>query len=125
MDRERSNEPILPSNIIDYYDPVGVVGDKRWLCNATVEAIDHVNFSHMSIVLVNNGDGIPSTTKVKRIHLLKGDLLVDHPGIFRSLDQLMLKKVGQTKLGDVLVKNAAVIKGIIKKLIKQGIKKGG
>jgi hypothetical protein len=91
------------------------VGDKRWLRNATVEAVKPVNCSHMPLVL-NNGDGIPSTTKVKRICLLKGDILVDHPGIFRSLDQFKMKKEGKTTMGDVMVKNAAVVKGIIKNI---------
>ncbi len=74
-------------------------------------------------LVLNNGDGIPSTTKVKRICLLMGDILVDHPGIFRSLDQFKMKKEGKTTMGDVMVKNATVVKGIIKKHIKQGIKK--
>jgi hypothetical protein len=122
MDRKQRNEPIHPGDVIEYYDPFGVAGNERWLRNATAEAVNPVNYSHMPLVL-NNGDGIPSTTKVKRIRLLKGDILVDHPGIFRSLDQFKMKKEGKTTMGDVMVKNAAVIKGIIKKHIKQGIEK--
>jgi hypothetical protein len=114
MDRKQSNEPIHPGNVIEYYDPIGVFGDKRWLCSATVEAVDPVNCSHMPLVL-SNGDGIPSTTKVKRICFLKGDILVDHPGIFRSLNWFKMKKEGKTTIGDVMVKNTTEFKRIMTK----------
>ncbi len=113
IDRKQSNEPIHPGDVIKYYDSIGVFGNKRWLRHVTVEAVDPVNCSHMPRVL-NNGDVIPSTTKVKCIRLLKGNILVDHPGIFRSLDWFEMKKEGKTIIGDVMVKNTSEFKRIIK-----------
>ena len=80
--------------------PIGVSGDKRWLRHERVEAVDPVN-SYMPLVL-DNAEGIPSTTKVKHIHILKDNILVDHPGLFRSLDQYKMKKQGETTTGDVM-----------------------
>ncbi len=64
MYRKRSNEPIRTGDVIEYYSPIGVAGDKRWLRQARVEAVDPVN-SYMPLVL-DNAEGIPSTTSVKR-----------------------------------------------------------
>jgi hypothetical protein len=74
-------------------------------------------------LVLNNAEGISSTTKVKRIYILKDDILVDHPGIFRSLDQFKMKKQGKTTMLDGMSKKAAVFKVIMKKRIKQGMEK--
>jgi hypothetical protein len=123
MDRKQSNEPIHPGDVIEYYNPIGVFGDKIWLCHARVDAVDPIN-SYMPLVL-NNAEGIPSITKVKCICILKDDIVVDHPGtgIFRSLDQFKMKKQGKTTMLDVMSKKADVFKGIVKKCIKQEMEK--
>jgi hypothetical protein len=127
MDRKQSNEPIHPGDVIEYYSPIGVAGDPRWLRHARVEAVDPVN-SYIPLVL-DNGEGIPSTTSVKRIRILKDNIILDHPGIFRSLDQFKMKKQGETTMGDVMTRNAADFKGRMKQHIRQGMetctKEGG
>ena len=113
MYRKRSNEPSRTGDVIEYYSPIGVAGDKRWLRQARVEAVDPVN-SYMPLVL-DNAEGIPSTTSV--------NILVDHPGIFRSIDQYKIKKQGETTMGDVLTIQAAYFKGRITQHLKQGIER--
>ena len=121
MYRKRSNEPIRLGDVIEYYSPIGVTGDKSWLCQATVVAVDPEK-SNMPLVL-DNGDGIPSTTSVKRIRIMKNNILVDHPGIFRSIDRFKMKKQGETTTGDVMTIRAAYAKGRITHHLKQGIEK--
>ena len=121
MYRKRSNKPIRPGDVIEYYSPIGVAGDKRWLCHARVESVNPVN-SYMPLFL-DNTEGIPSTTSVKRIHILKDNILVDHPGIFRSLDQYKMKKQGETTTGDLMTRRVAYFKGRITQHIKQGIER--
>ena len=82
------------------------------------EAVDPVN-AYMPLVL-NNAEGIPSTTCVKRICILKENILVDHPGIFRSIDQFKMKKQGDTTMGDIMTRNAADFKGVMNHHLKQG-----
>ena len=60
---------------------------------------------------------------MKRISILKDNILVEHPGIFRSLDQFKMKKQGETTTGDVMTRNAADFKGRMKehRSIRQGM----
>ena len=37
INRKQSNKPYHPGDVIEYYYPVGVAGDKRWLSHARVE----------------------------------------------------------------------------------------
>ena len=74
-------------------------------------------------LVFDNAEGIPSTSKVKRIRILKDNILVDHPGIFRPLDQYKMKKHGETTTGDVMPRCAADFKGKITQHIKQGIER--
>ena len=48
---------------------------------------------------------------------------MDHPGIFRSIDQFKMKKQGDTTMGDIMTRNAAGFKGIMNHHIKQGMEK--
>jgi hypothetical protein len=75
-------------------------------------------------LVLDNAKGIPSTTFVKPIRILKDNLIVDHPGIFRSLDQFKMKnKQRETTMGDVMTRNAADFKGRMNQHIKQGIER--
>ncbi len=74
-------------------------------------------------LVLDNAEGIPSTTSVKRIRIMKDNILVDHPGIFRSIDQYKMKKQGETTTGDVMTIRVAYFKGRITQHLKQGIER--
>ena len=76
-------------------------------------------------LVLDNAEGIPSTTCVKRIRILKDDILVDHPGIFRSIDQFKLKKQGDTAMGDIMTRNAGIMNHHIKQGMEKCTKEGG
>ena len=76
-------------------------------------------------LVFDNAEGIPSTTCVKRIRILKDDILVDHPGIFRSIDQFKLKKQGDTAMGDIMTRNAGIMNHHIKQGMEKCTKEGG
>jgi hypothetical protein len=109
-----SNEPIRPGDVIEYYCPIYVSGDARGLRHATVLSVDPNNV--MPLVL-SNGEGLPSSTKVKRIKVMSGNELVDHPGIFRSMDQFKLTTRGSATAADAIAMEASRFRGIMKKNI--------
>lgn len=111
-----SNEPIRPGDVIEYYCPIYVSGDARGLRHATVLSVDPNDV--MPLVL-SNGEGLPSSTKVKRIKVRSGNELVDHPGIFRSMDQFKLTKRGSATAADAIAMEASRFRGIMKKNINR------
>ncbi len=112
----QSNEPIRPGDVIEYYCPIFVSGDARGLRLATVLAVDPNNI--MPLVL-SNGEGLHSSTKVKRIKVMSGDELVDHPGIFRSMHRFKLTKRGTATAADANSMEAARFGAIMKKNISR------
>jgi hypothetical protein len=112
----RSNEPIRPGDVIEYYCPIFVTGDKRGLRQATVLAVDPKDT--MPLVL-SNGEGLPNTTKVKRIKVMSGDELVDHPGIFREMNRFHLIKRGNATAADAIAMEAARFGAIMTKNINK------
>jgi hypothetical protein len=113
-------KPLTNCTIMGPTCPIHVWGDPRGLHHATVVAVDPRNT--MPLVL-SNGDGIPSTNKVKRIQVLNNNELVDHQGIFRSINRFNLKKRGSTTIGDAIGEEGAVFTGIDKKHIKMGMER--
>jgi hypothetical protein len=118
----RSNEPIRPGDVIEYYCPIFVTGDKRGLRQATVLAVDPKDT--MPLVL-SNGEGLPNTTKVKRIKVMSGDELVDHPGIFREMNRFHLIKRGNATAADAIAMEAARFGAIMTKNINKLQEKAG
>ena len=112
----QSNEPIRPGDVIEYYCPIFVSGDARGLRQATVLAVDPNDV--MPLVL-SNGEGLPNGTKVKRIKVMSGDELVDHPGIFRSMHRFKLTKRGSATAADAISMEAARFGAIMKKNISR------
>ena len=87
LDVEVSNEPMRPGDVIEYYSPIFVVGDTRGLRQATVLAID----PKKDVILdLSNAECLPNDTRVKRIRVMDGDELYDHPGIFRPIETFKL-----------------------------------
>ena len=112
----RSNEPIRPGDVIEYYCPIYVTGDKRGLRQATVLAVDP---SDTMPLVLSNGEGLPNTTKVKRIKVMSGDELVDHPGIFREMNRFKLIKMGNATAADAIAMEAARFGAVMTKNINK------
>lgn len=111
-----SNEPIRPGDVIEYYSPIYVAGDPRGLRRATVLSIDPKD--SMPLVL-SNGEGLPNNVKVKRIKVMSGDDLLDHPGIFRLICMFKLRKLGSATAADGIIMENTRFRSIIKKNISK------
>lgn len=111
-----SNEPIRPGDVIEYYSPIYVAGDPRGLRRATVLSIDPKD--SMPLVL-SNGEGLPSTVKVKRVKVISGDDLLDHPGIFRLICMFKLRKLGSATAADGIAMETARFGSIMKKNVSK------
>jgi hypothetical protein len=117
MDEEGiSNEPIRPGDVIEYYSPIYVAGDPRGLRRATVLSIDPKD--SMPLVL-SNGEGLPKNIKVKRVKVVSGDDLLDHPGIFRLICMFKLRKLGSATAADGIAMETARFGCIMKKNISK------
>jgi len=101
---ERSNEPIRPGDVIQYYSPIFVAGDSRGLRQATVLAVDPT--AEMQLTL-SNGEYIPENVKVKRIKVILDGELVDHPGIYRPISRFKLVKRGSATAADAIAMEAS------------------
>jgi len=111
-EEEQSNEPIRPGDVIEYYSPIFVAGDARGLRQATVLSTDP--HDDMPLVL-SNGEGLPTNTKVKRIKVNEGGDLLDHSGIFRPIYRFKLSKRGTATAADGVAHEAARFTKIMQK----------
>ena len=116
-EEERSNEPIRPGDVIEYYSPIYVAGDPRGLRQSTVLAVDPKDDS--SPLVLDNGEGLPTNTKVKRIKVKSGDDLLEHPGIFRPIYKFRLVKGGTATAADAIAHETARFGKIMKKNISK------
>ena len=71
------------------------------------------------MVILDNGECIPSDTEVKRVKVLVDGTLEEHPGIFRPLEEFKLSKLEPftTSIGDDqgILKDVACVREIIHK----------
>jgi len=111
-EEEQSNEPIRPGDVIEYYSPIFVAGDARGLRQATVLSTDPND--DMPLVL-SNGEGLPTNTKVKRTKVNEGGDLLDHSGIFRPIYRFKLSKRGTATAADGVAHEAARFTKIMQK----------
>jgi hypothetical protein len=75
-------------------------------------------------LVLSNGEGIPSTSTLKSIKILRNNVLVDHSnGLWRSINSFRLRKSGTAKLGNIMAKEGNQLSGIIKKHIETDMKK--
>eukprot|EP00804_Cyclotella_cryptica_P029841 CCRYP_010751-RA/>CCRYP_010751-RA protein AED:0.07 eAED:0.06 QI:553/0/0.5/1/1/1/2/0/709 len=114
LDDGISNEPIRPGDVIEYYSPIFVVGDKRGLRQATVLYVD----PKADVILrLSNGECLPEDTRVKRIKVIDGNDLVDHPGIYRPIEtfKLVAGKAKGYNTGDGIMNEAARFGDIFRK----------
>ena len=101
---EKSNEPLRPGDVIEYYSGIYVAGDPRGHREATVMAVK--NPKEEFPLVLDNGECIPNTTRVKRIKEMVDGELIDHPGIYREIMKFRLKKSGTATAADGVAKEA-------------------
>mmetsp|Transcript_23234 Transcript_23234/g.54792 ORF Transcript_23234/g.54792 Transcript_23234/m.54792 type:complete len:926 (+) Transcript_23234:203-2980(+) len=101
---EKSNEPLRPGDVIEYYSGIYVAGDPRGLRRATVMAVK--NPKEEFPLVLDNGECIPNTTRVKRIKEMVDGELIEHPGIYRSIMKFRMKKSGTATAADGVAKEA-------------------
>jgi hypothetical protein len=116
----KCKEPICPGDVIQYYSPMFVTGDLRGLRETSVLSVDPNN--NFPLVL-SNGEGLLSTTLIKRIKVVRQNRLVDHRGIFREIIWFQLKKRGSATAADGVNMQAGCFEGITKKHIIKGMEK--
>jgi hypothetical protein len=115
--RRRSNASICPGDVIEYYCSIYTYSDQQGLSKATVEAVE------MPLVL-SNSEGLPRTTKVKRIKIVRNNVLLAHlNGLVRLIDWFKLRKRGNVEISDIIAKEGDWLTGIMKKHIKMGMDK--
>lgn len=103
LDEDVSNEPMRPGDVIEYYSPIFVVGDKRGLRQAVILGIS----PEADVILdLSTSDCLPEDTRVKRIKVVDGDQLFDHPGIYRPIETFKLI-AGKVKGGSGIMREAS------------------
>jgi hypothetical protein len=119
----QSKEPIQPGDVIQYYSPIFVAGDPQGLRETIVLLVDPANKIYPLVLC--NGEGLPINYKVKRIKVIQrsNNQLVDHPGIFWSIDRFKLTKRGSATTADAISMQVNCLEGIMKKHITNGIEK--
>ena len=94
---QKCKEKIHPGDVIQYYNPIFVAGDPRGLRETSVLSVDPNNYFPL---VLSNGEGLPSTCKVKWIKVIQHNRLVDNLGLFWSMDSFQLKKRGSATAAD-------------------------
>jgi len=108
----KCKEKIRPGDVIQYYNPIFVSGDPRGLRETSVLSVDPNNYFPL---VISNGEGLPSTCKVKRIKVIQHNRLVDHLGLFRSIDSFQLKKRGSATVADGVYMQARYFDDVMKR----------
>ncbi len=70
-----------------------MAGDPRGLRETSVLSVDPNNYFPL---VLSNGEGLPSTSKVKWIKVIQHNRLVDHLGLFRSMDSLQTSALARS-----------------------------
>ena len=115
-ENETSNEPMRVGDVIQYYSPIFVAGDPRGLREATVLAIDPKKENPL---VLDNAEYIPNDINVKRIKVISGGELVDHPGIFRPIFRFKLVKAGKATMADAVKMQSSRFGGIMRNNMKK------
>ena len=117
----KCKEKLRPGDVIQYYNPIFVAGDPRGLRETSVLSVDPNNYFPL---VLSNGEGLPSTCKVKQIKVIQHNRLVDHLGLFRSMDSFQLKKRGSaTAAADGVYIQAGYFDDVMKRHIPNAMGK--
>ena len=95
-------------------------GDPRGLRETSILSVDPNNYFPL---VLSNGEGLPSTCKVKRIKVIQHNRLVDNFGIFRSMDRYHMKKRGSATAADGVYMQASFFDESMKRNIKNAMGK--
>ena len=116
----KCKEKLCPGDVIQYYCPIFVSGDPRGLRETSILSVDPNNYFPL---VLSNGEGLPSTCKVKRIKVIQHNRLVDNFGIFRSMDRYHMKKRGSATAADGVYMQASFFDESMKRNIKNAMGK--
>ena len=116
----KCKEKLCPGDVIQYYCPIFVSGDPRGLRETSILSVDPNNSFPL---VLSNGEGLPSTCKVKRIKFIQHNRLVDNFGIFRSMDRYQIKKRGSATAADGVYMHASFFDESMKSNIKNAMGK--
>jgi hypothetical protein len=126
----KKKEPIRVGDVISYYSRIFRWGDERGKRIATVLSVDP---NRSPILVLDNGEILPEDTKVQRIKVpfhrtvktvlekgkirkIKETVLVDHPGMFRCIEDFKLKvRNGHIGVQAGIQAEARRLNGIIQK----------
>jgi len=89
LEGEKAKEPIRPGDVVEYYSHVYVAGDKRGRRIAKVLSVDP---ERSPILVLDNGECIPSDTQIRRTKVMIGGTLRAHSGIYRPIENFKLIK---------------------------------
>ncbi|KAL7543744.1 hypothetical protein ACHAXR_013056 [Thalassiosira sp. AJA248-18] len=115
-EEEKSNEPIRPGDVIEYYSPIYVAGDARGLRQASVLS---VRPNDETPLVLSNGEVLPNDIKVKRIKVMMGGEVLDHPGIYRPIYRFLLVRRGSATAADAITMEASRFGRIMQKNISK------
>lgn len=88
LDAVLSNEPLQKGDIIEYYHSIFVWGDKRGLYRAEVLGVSPNN--PWSVLQLSTGYVMDEEDRVRRVKVMRGGKLEDHPGIWRQINEYTL-----------------------------------
>mmetsp|Transcript_3676 Transcript_3676/g.4324 ORF Transcript_3676/g.4324 Transcript_3676/m.4324 type:complete len:515 (+) Transcript_3676:177-1721(+) len=91
IEYKHKSESIRPHDIIEYYEPIGIFGDKRWLKQAQVLAVDPRGDP---ILQLSDGNYLDKETKVKRVMILRRGKMTDFSkeGLYKQIQEYKLRK---------------------------------
>ena len=96
-DAKKKKDTLRAGDVIEYYHPVGVCGNKEWFRTTTIVGIE----ARREDIPLNlqNGDSLDRDHRIKRIkRMYRGKLIDDENGSYRSLEYYRLQSGGTTEL---------------------------
>ena len=112
----KSKEPIRPGDVIEYSSFLFVAGDKRGHREATVISVDP---NREPVLVLDNGEVLPSDSTIRRTKILLGGKLCAHSGVSRPIQNFVLEKAvmeGRSdKISAGFAKEASRVGGIIRR----------
>ena len=112
----KSKEPIRPGDVIEYSSFLFVAGDKRGHREATVISVDP---NREPVLVLDNGEVLPSDSTIRRTKILLGGKLRAHSGVSRPIQNFVLEKAvmeGRSdKISAGFAKEASRVGGIIRR----------
>lgn len=94
--KQKKKELLRDGDVIEYYDPIGVSGNEKWLRTATILGIDPKSALPLNL---SNGQTIDRTVRVKRVRRRYRGTIEDYSkGVFKALKDYSLRACGTQEL---------------------------